>query len=154
MAVSGQGFCTSAWNAFLLQLKHGLAFAWAKFLAEAFIFTGKLAVVLINCGSCYFIMKFVTKDFVGDEAVSSAAAPLVVVGLVTFIATTIFLGLFDETVLSLLTCLSIDTDLNGEPKYGPPTFHDAIRHVKSDKSNAIKDGGWEKADGTPNNQMA
>jgi len=144
MAVSGQGFCTSAWNGFLLQLKHGLAFAWAKFLAEAFIFIGKLSVVFINCGSCYFIMKNVTKDFEGDEAISSPAAPLIVVGFVTFIATVVFLGLFDETVLALLTCLSIDTDLNGEPKYGPPTFHDAIGKIKVDKSNAIQDGGWEK----------
>jgi hypothetical protein len=118
-------------------MTHGLAFAWAKFLAEAFIFVGKIAVVLINCGSCYFIMKYVTNDFTGDEAVSSAGAPLVVVGIVTFIATVVFLGLFDETVLALLTCLSIDTDLNGEPKYGPPTFHDAISTIKTEKSNAI-----------------
>ena len=93
-------------------------------------------------------MKYVTKDFeetATDSAVSSAAAPIAIVGVVTFICTTIFLGLFDETVLALLTCLSIDTDLNGEPKYGPPTFHDAINLVKGKEVNAIQDGGWEKA---------
>merc|ERR1712166_1501596 len=50
MAVSGDGFCKSAWNGFMLNMKHALEFAWAKVLAELFIFTGKISLVALNCG--------------------------------------------------------------------------------------------------------
>jgi len=143
MAVSGDSFCTSAWNGFLLNLKHTLHFAWAKFLASGFIFIGKLSLVVLNCFSCYAIMRFITHD---TEEVSSIASPMVIVALMTYISASVFLGLFDEAVLAMMTCLAIDSDLHGEPKYGPPTFHDALDGMGDDSKpkNAIVDGGWEK----------
>lgn len=100
-----------------------MQFAFANLLAKAFIFMGKCAVTSLNVYSCYCIMKFITKDL---EEVSSIVGPLFVVGIFTFITTSIFLGMFDETVIAMLTCLSIDMELHdGTPKFGPPTFHDA-----------------------------
>ena len=143
MAVSGDSFCTSAWNGFLLNMKHGLKFAWANTLASMFIVLGKIGIVVLNMFSCYMIMKHITKDL-GE--ISSPAAPLAIVGVVTYVSASIFLGLFDEAVLALMTCVAIDTDLNGHPKYGPPTFHDSLGHIEhGTKKNAIADGGWEKA---------
>lgn len=147
MAVSGEGFCTSAWNGFLLNMKHVMEFAWANTLAMLFIFTGKISLVAVNCGFLYFTMSFITKDFSGPDAVSSVWGPIVVVAIITYVAASVFLGLFSNTVLSLMTCLAIDIDLNdGEPKYGPPTFHDSLGNFKTEKTNAIQDGGWEKSD--------
>lgn len=148
MAISGDSFCTSAWNGFLLQLKHAMKFSWANFLANMFIFIGKVAIVCINLFSLYMIMKFVTKDL--DE-ITSVAAPFAVVGIVTYISASTFLGLFDEVVLAMMNCLAIDTDLNGTPIYGPPTFHDAFDSEPEAPKNAIADGGWEK---NQNNTMA
>jgi len=142
MAVSGDSFCTSAWNGFLLNVKHCLEFAWANTLAKGFIFFGKVAITVLNIFSCYMIMKNVTKDL-GD--ITSPIAPLAVVGLISFMSASIFLGLFDESVIAMMTCLAIDIDLNGEPKYGPPTFHDGLGGFSNDsKKNAIEDGGWDK----------
>ena len=105
-------------------MKHGLEFAWANFIANMFILLGKIGIVVLNCFSCYMIMKYVTKDL--DE-ISSIAAPLTIVGLVTFATANIFLGLFDETVLAMLVCLCVDREVNGgENKFGPPTFHDSL----------------------------
>lgn len=146
MAVSGDGFCTSAWNGFLLNLKHSLEFAWANTLAELFILTGKISLVAINCGWLWVTMNFITNDTKGDEAVSSIWGPIAVIALITFVSASVFLGLFSNAVLSLMTCLSIDVDLNGTPKYGPPTFHDSLDKFKVEKTNAIQDGGWEKSD--------
>lgn len=136
MAVTGDGFCTSAWHGFLLQLKHGLAFAFAKFLAEVFILIGKVAITLANMGFLYFLMKYVFKDYEGNDAINNSTGPFLIVALVTYLCASVFLSLFDETALALLTCVSFDTDLHdGTPKYGPPTFHDGIDRVKkSDKS--------------------
>lgn len=124
MAVSGDSFCRSAWNGFLLNLKHALKFTFANFLAKVFVFLGKISLVTINCFSLYMIMKHVTKDL---EEINSLAAPVVVVGVFTFITASIFLSLFDETVVALVTCLCVDTDLNGQPKFGPPTFYDGMK---------------------------
>jgi hypothetical protein len=146
MAVSGDGFCTSAWNGFLLNLKHSLEFAWARVLAELFILTGKISLVAVNCGFLWITMNFITKDMTGKDKVSSIYGPMVVVALITYVAASVFLGLFSNTVLSLMTCLAIDVDLNGEPKFGPPTFHDSLDNFRVEKKNAIADGGWDKSD--------
>lgn len=120
MAVSGDSFCMSAWNAFLLHMKHCLKFGFAKFLASMFIFIGKVSLVVVNCCSLFMIMKFVTHDV---EEVSSIMAPVVVVAAMSYVTASIFLSLFDESALAMITCLAIDTDVNEEPKFGPPTFY-------------------------------
>lgn len=146
MAVSGDSFCTSAWNGFLLNIKHTLKFSWAHFLAGMFIFLGKVAITVLNVFSCYMMMKYVTKNIDQVSPIPTCA----IVGLITFISASTFLGLFDEAVLAMLTCLAIDCDLHeGEPKFGPPTFHDALEGFNSDekKKDAIADGGWDKEKG-------
>lgn len=139
MAVSGDSFCTSAWNGFLLNLKHILKFSWANLLASLFVMLGKIGIVVLNCFSLYMIMKYVTKDL---EEISSLAGPFLIVAIITYLAANVILGLFDEIVLALMTCLAIDSDLNGNPNFGPPTFHDAVLNIYQGKNNQIQDGGW------------
>lgn len=127
-------------------MKHGMEFAWAKVLAELFILTGKLSLVAVNCALLYCTMNYVFDDFSGSDAVSSIYSPMVVVAIITYVAASVFLGLFSNTVLALMTCLAIDVDLNGTPKFGPPTFHDSLDKFSSEKKNAIADGGWDKSD--------
>lgn len=141
MAVSGESFCSSAWNGFLLNLKFGLEFAWANFIAEVFILLGKIGITVLNMFVCYQIMKHVTHDL---EELHSVRSPLVVVGLVSFIAANVFLSLFDEAVLAMLVCLCVDKEINGgEAKHGPPTFHDSFekgeKHNTHAKRNTIND---------------
>jgi hypothetical protein len=120
MAVTGDWFLTSAWRGFLLNLKHGLKFAFAQMIAKVFIFIGKIGVVVANMFTLYFLMKYR-----GDWAeCTNVEGPFIIVGLVSFMAGSMFLSLFDEAVQSLLVCLCIDMDANGEPVYGPATFHD------------------------------
>jgi len=49
MAVTGNSFLSSAWNGFLLNLKHGLKFTFANMIAKVFIFVGKVGIVVGNC---------------------------------------------------------------------------------------------------------
>ena len=60
--------------------------------------------------------------------------PAFFVGFITYIAASVFLGLFDETVLALVCSLCVDVDLNGKPKYGPPTFHDTFASIMEEDS--------------------
>lgn len=76
-------------------MKHGAEFVFVKILAKVFIFIGKFGITVGNCFSCYGIMKFVTKDL--DE-LSSVWTPIIMVGVVTFIAASLFLALYEEAV--------------------------------------------------------
>ena len=137
MAVSGESFCVAAWHGFLLNVKHMLKFSFANMIAKVFIFLGKLAITVGNCFSLFFIMKNITHD---TEEVSSLVGPVVVVGIVSYMTASIFLGLFDTAVLALMTCLAIDMDLHdGHPAFGPPTFHDSIGKIDSEKHHKVDD---------------
>jgi choline transporter-like protein 2/4/5 len=144
MAVSGDSFCDSAWDGFLLNIKHTLKFTFANFIAKIFILLGKISITVLNCFSLLFIMKNITKD---TEEVSSLMGPIVVVAIVTYMTASIFLGLFDTAVMALMTCLAVDLDCNnGEPIHGPPTFHESCDkvHEKTNKrSGKIDDEGNE-----------
>lgn len=130
MAVTGDHFFKAAWNAFLLNLKHGLKFVFANMLAKVFIFIGKIGIVAANLVCFYFLMKSR-----GDlEEVPMPIYPVAVVGIMTYLATSLFLSLFDKAVMALLTSLCVDLDFNnGEPKYGPATFHDSYLKKMEEK---------------------
>lgn len=133
MAVKGDGFCDSALNALLLQIKHMFEFTFAQFIAVLFIWLGKVAITVGNIFSCLFIMKTVTKTY---DDLSSPLGPVVLVGLVSYATASIFLGLFDTAVLSMMTSMAVDMDMNGgDLKFGPPTFHDEEGKMKKMKKN-------------------
>lgn len=120
VAVTGESFLMAAWHSFLLHLKHGLKFAFANMIAKVLIFIGKVGIVAANCTTLVMLVK---RD-PNTESVS-LMGPLIVVAIVTFITASMFLALFEEAVMALLTCVCFDMDMNGgEPKFGPATFHD------------------------------
>lgn len=54
---------------------------------------------------------------------------LVIVVLFSLVIAFIFLSLFDEATLATLHSFAIDQDLNGDPKYGPPSYHEKLDKV-------------------------
>jgi len=140
MAVTGDNFCVSAWSGFLLNLKHMLKFSFANLIAKVFILLGKVSITAINMFSLYEVMKY-RNDV---EEVSSLAAPMILVGAITFMNASIFLGLFDTAVMALMTCLAIDMDMNGAPKFGPPTFHDSTGKIEKHGQQVDAEGGCKE----------
>lgn len=123
MSISGDSYCTSAWNGFILNLKHCVKFYFATNLASAFVFIGMVTVVAANMGTTWLLMMYV---FPECKEVSSFMTPLTVTAVITFFIVLVFLGPFDEAVTATLMCLAVDLELNGEPKHGPPSYHDKI----------------------------
>ena len=77
---------------------------------------------------------------------------------ITFLVIEIFLGLFDEAVVSTLHCMAFDIELSNDerPKYGPPSFHEKMNEVLG---NPDLDNGNTKEDpeaglGNPVDQTA
>lgn len=128
MSVSGDPFCTSAWNGFLINLKHMAKFYFAQEIGGFFIFIGVVFITLINTlvfwGLCH----------VGKTSGADPLIPLISVGILSFLVSCITLGLFDDAIRATLMCLAIDMDLNnGSPQYGPPTFHEKLDSIKDEK---------------------
>ena len=123
MAISGDHYCKSAWNGFILNLKHLVKFYFADRLAQMFVFIGILAITVLNAGSCYLIMKYGLKN---AEQMSSVWVPLVFILLYTYIIAELFIGFFHQAVTATLMCLAVDLELNGTIKHGSPSFHEKI----------------------------
>ena len=132
IAVSGEGFCTGAYNGLLLNLKHGLEFAWAVTLANGLIWLGKFGVVALNTGTGFAIMKYVMHDLEAEGA--NVTVPILLIAGTTYVTADLFLSMFDEAVQALMTCLLIDSDLHGSPKFGPTTFHDKLSALTDGKA--------------------
>lgn len=91
MAISGESFCSSAWNCFLLNIKHLAKFAFANYLAKIFIVIGKLAIIALNCYTLNILIK---ADPETDES-TSVIGPMIVVAISTYLTCSIFLNFFD-----------------------------------------------------------
>lgn len=70
-------------------------------------------------------------------------APLIFVGIASYIIGSLILGLFDEAIMATLHCLALDMDVNGAaPKWGPPTFHEKMKKILSeDGEEKVNDDG-------------
>lgn len=127
MAISGDSFCSSAWNGFILNLKHLAKFVFALQIAGLFMFMGVVTITCINTGIGYMLSIHVIKD---ATEVTSVVPSLVAFAIVSFFVGIIFLSQFDEAVLSTLICFAVDSDLHdGEPKFGPKSYHDKLSEI-------------------------
>lgn len=117
MAITGDSYCTSAWNGFLLNLKHCCHFYQAQSIAELLIFIGIFSIVGVNCLTSYLIMRFVFHDI---EEVSNVGIPLAFVFFSTLAMASLFLSQYSQGVKAILMCFAVDIELNNYPKHGTP----------------------------------
>ena len=128
MAVSGDSYCKSAWNGFIINLKHLLQFYYANTLARLFVFMATLFIITLNSGLMYLFLRY---HHIMDDPFWQV--PVGINVIVTFFLCIVFLGLFDDATMATLMCLAIDKDLHdGTPKYGPPTFHKKLDAIFGD----------------------
>jgi len=132
MAATGQNFCKSGRNALLLQLKNTLGFAFSMFLAKAFMFVGKIGVAITNCAMFYVSVVYVTKEYDNDfDDLPTILAPMAICLIASYHSAHIFLNLFDDAVLAMMTSYAVDLDINkGRAKWGPASFHHSMEDVR------------------------
>lgn len=57
MSVSGDTYCKSAWNGFLLNLKHLVKFYFAQKIGAFLVFIGIMIIACINTGIFYALLQ-------------------------------------------------------------------------------------------------
>jgi len=118
MAISGDKFCTSAWNGFMIALRHLFKFIIASKIAGFIVFMGAL-VIFFSTIAFTFGLLTLYKDIGVITTVLMCGAS----GIIAIITNAMFLGLFDEAILATLQCVAIDMDFNGgHPKFGSSSF--------------------------------
>jgi hypothetical protein len=127
IAVSGDSFCSSSSDNYVLQNKHQKQFSFTNKIAKVFIFLGKVAICFLNVWLTRISMRAV-------GVYDNLAAPIGIslfVGALSFTNASMFLCVFDAAVIGMMSCAAIDMDNNdGIPTRGPQTFHDKIRKIK------------------------
>lgn len=127
MAVSGDSFCESAWNGFILSLKHFAPFIFALRIASMFVFMGVVSITCVNTLVGYLLATYALKDAADT---TSIVPSLIAFAIISFIVAIVFLGNFDEAVLATLVCYAVDADLHdGNPKFGPKSYHDKLAAI-------------------------
>lgn len=99
MAVTGESFCTSAWNGFLLNMKHGAKFFFAVKLANMFISLGIISICCLNCAISWLSLKFIFQEAESMDSMLGVLPSLLACFTISLITAMTFLGLFDEAVL-------------------------------------------------------
>ena len=114
-----------------LKGEYASTFSFANFFSRIFINNGKISIVAVNLFTLW-VMLTANGNF-STENTNNLSQPLtlfIVMGLVTYMAATMFLDQVDNVIMTLLTCLSMDLHKNdpddefGSGRFGPPTFHD------------------------------
>lgn len=131
-AISGDPYCASAWNGFILNLKHCVKFYMAITIGKMFVFMGCVGVVAANSGSCYLLLSYA---FTSDaDQISFIYGPVIVVGVITLMITFVFLGPFNDAVVSTLLCFAVDCELNnGTAQFGPPSYQDKLKEIEGEE---------------------
>lgn len=126
-------------------MKNAGAFGAAKFFATSLIFLGKLAITLLNMYTCKVLIGAMLES-------SDWLSPCIVVGILTWFSTEVWLTIFDQAILGIMTAYAVDCDLNGgEPCRGPETFGNRRKafeegHAAQEaekQGNAMVEGGYE-----------
>jgi len=112
MVISGEGFCSSALNSFILMLKNAAKFAFVQSFSEVFMFIAKICItVLTVVASVLIIMATLPQN-----SLASPVLPTIFIVFIGYVISGIFVSIFDAASNTLLQCYLIDSDIRKQGK--------------------------------------
>ena len=94
-ALTGESYCTSAINSFILILKNAAKFGFVEGIAGCFMFIAKFFISIMTTLVSYFVMNAMVK-------VSDPYGPLFVIFLLSYMVASIFIEIFDTGANTIL----------------------------------------------------
>ncbi len=95
MALSGENFCSSALNSFILILKNSAKFAFVEGIADVFMFLAKFFISISTTMLSWLLMGLMVEY-------ESPFLPLFVVFLLSYMIASIFIAIFDVSANTIL----------------------------------------------------
>ena len=127
MALSGEGFCSSALNSFILILKNHAKFAFVDGIADMFMFLAKFFISSVTTALSWLLLGAMTE-------VNSPFFPLFMIFLLSYMIASIFIAIFDISANTILQCYLMDKEVQKQlgvvedPKHVPPTMAKFFKH--------------------------
>ena len=116
IALTGENFCSSAMSAFVLALKNASSFFITNGIGSLIHLLGKGCIIVANIFVGFIMLRFFPEF---ENGLGSPIAPLAVVGLMSFMLSNVFMGVFSITSLTILQCLYTDVDICNQHKEDP-----------------------------------
>jgi len=110
MALSGDGFCESALNSFLLMLKNAAKFSFVSSVSSTFMFLAKLSITFLTTYCCYGFMQ-IDNTTMEEFQVTSPTVPLIFIFLFSYTVSAIFMSIFAVGANTILQCFLVDRDI-------------------------------------------
>mmetsp|Transcript_28906 Transcript_28906/g.35727 ORF Transcript_28906/g.35727 Transcript_28906/m.35727 type:complete len:253 (+) Transcript_28906:1115-1873(+) len=126
MALSGESFCSSALNAFILILKNKAKFAFVEGIADVFMFLAKFFISCATTGLSWLCMEAMVE-------VKSPFMPLFIIFMLSYMIASVFIAVFDVSANTILQCYLLDKSVAAQqgladPDHVPPTMNKFFNH--------------------------
>lgn len=108
MCITGEGFCFSACRTVSLILSHAVELLFLSWFVDVIIFIGKLFIVCSCCVISYFLLDIKSLS----PNVEVKVLPLVFIGVMAYLLSSIFFNVYSSTASALLVCYCYDREIN------------------------------------------
>lgn len=105
-AIFGTSFCKSAREAFFLILRNFGRIGAISYVSGAILIVGKFFISSVTTGLSYYAMT----EMIGDE-LYSLAAPTVMVFIISYFVSDMFMDVFDMGISTVLQCFVADEEM-------------------------------------------
>lgn len=116
MAISGESYCSSALNAFLLMTKYAVTFGMVNTLADVFVFICKWAIAIGTSAIAFPMMK--TDLVPKGSSIQNEYCPAGFILLFSYIIASIFIGMMDAGASTILQCYLLDKNIKEQMASG------------------------------------
>jgi len=107
-AISGEAFCPSALHSFILILKNAAKFSFVSSVANIFMYLAKIAISFAVVMTSWAIMSAWNQ---GITYLDAGFGPLLVIFLISYLITAIFMSIFHTSSNTILQCFLVDRDI-------------------------------------------
>jgi len=104
-AITSTSFCPAAWKAFILILASAGRFAVSNFLGSAIMWVGRAFTTFTTAGIGYIMVAFIPSV---EQHLSSPFMPVMIIGMMAFVISGLFLSLFSFSLDTILLCFLVD----------------------------------------------
>jgi len=108
MACTSESFCSSAIHSFLLVLKNSVKFAMVDGIAAAFMFIIRCGISMGTTLVGWLLIQPMMPEY---ETMNSVLAPVIVIFILAYMTSHVFIGLFHASADAILICYLMDLDL-------------------------------------------
>lgn len=108
VALTGENFCTSAMQAFVLALKNAASFLITNGIGGFIYLLGKVTISVVNTAIGYLLITYIP-DF--EEDIDQPIPFLLLIFLMSYSMATTFMEVYGGVSLAILQCLYTDVDI-------------------------------------------